>query len=187
MLRLKEELIENPIVAAIRNNEDLEKAVLSRAAIVFVLYGDILNISHICDILRKNSKFIFIHVDLIEGLRGDAAGIKYIKEYARPDGIISTKSSNIKYANQLDLYTIQRVFILDSLSLKTGIKNIHETNPDAVEVLPGIASKIISVFEKAIKVPIIAGGLIKEKKDVMDSLSTGAIAISTTTHKLWDL
>ncbi len=35
--------------------------------------------------------------------------------------------------------------------------------------------------------PIIAGGLIKEKKDIMNSLSAGAIAISTTTHKLWNL
>ena len=170
-----------------RNDEDLKLAALSRAVIVFVLYGDIMSITQICSRLRDNNKLAFVHVDLIDGLKGDLAGIRYIKQFAKPDGIISTKSSSIKYGNQLDLVTIQRVFILDSLSLKTGIKNIHENNPDALEVLPGIASRIIGDFEKKMKIPIIAGGLIKEKKDVMNCLSTGAIAISTTTRKLWDL
>lgn len=187
MVRLKEMLIENPIISAIRNEKDLEKSILSKASIVFVLYGDILNISMICSRLKEKNKIVFVHVDLIEGLRGDAAGIKYIKEYANPEGIISTKASNIRYGNQLGLYTIQRIFVIDSLSLKTGIKNIHDTNPNAVEVMPGVASKIISVLEKEVRAPIIAGGLIKNKKDVMDSLSAGAIAISTTNYEIWDL
>jgi glycerol uptake operon antiterminator len=186
-MKLKEILVENPIIAAIRNNDDLEKALLSKASIVFILYGDILNISKICSKLKEKNKIVFVHVDLIEGLRGDAAGIKYIKENANPQGIISTKTSNIKYGNQLGLYTILRVFIMDSLSIKTGIKNIHENKPNAVEVMPGVASKIISVIEKETNGCIIAGGLIKTKKDVIESLSAGAVAISTTAVQLWNL
>jgi glycerol uptake operon antiterminator len=53
--------------------------------------------------------------------------------------------------------------------------------------MPGVASKIIHTMEKEINVPIIAGGLIKSKKDVMDSLAAGAIAISTTSTELWNL
>ena len=174
MPKFEKELIENPIIAAVRE-EDLDFAVLSRAAIVFVLYGDILNIPDICSKIREKNKMTFIHVDLIDGLKGDFAGVKYIKHCAKPTGIISTKSSTIRYGNQLNLLTIQRIFMLDSLSLKTGIKSIRENNPDALEVLPGIASKIIGVLKRETKIPIIAGGLIKEKRDIMESLSAGAI------------
>ncbi|WP_395939540.1 glycerol-3-phosphate responsive antiterminator [Clostridium sp. DJ247] len=186
-MRLKETLLENPIIAAIRNNEDLKNSLDTRASVVFVLYGDILNIKDICSRLREKNKIVFVHVDLIEGLRGDSAGIKYIKENADPHGIISTKASNIRYANQLGLHTIQRLFVIDSLSLRTGIKSIHETKPNAVEVMPGIASKIIDSLQKEISPYIIAGGLINTKKDIMDSLGAGALAISTTSKELWDL
>jgi len=187
MSNLRGMLVENPIIAAIRNDKDLKKALQSKASIVFVLYGDIANIPKVCGMLEKKGKTVFVHVDLIDGLKGDSAGIKFIKEFAKPHGIISTKASNIKCGNNLGLYTIQRLFVIDSLSLNTGINNIQENKPSAVEVMPGVASKIISSLEKKVHVPIIAGGLIKDKKDVMDSLSAGAIAISTTADDLWDL
>jgi glycerol uptake operon antiterminator len=187
MTKLKEMLLENPVIAAIRNDDDLEMVLESSANIVFVLYGDILSIPSICKRLSEKEKTVFVHVDLIDGLKGDSSGIRFIKEYVNPHGIISTKVSNIKYANQLNMYTIQRIFVIDSLSLKTGIKGIHETKPSAVEVMPGVASKIISTLEKEINTCIIAGGLIKDKKDIMDSLAAGAMAISTTAKELWNL
>ncbi|KZL94024.1 glycerol-3-phosphate responsive antiterminator [Clostridium magnum] len=187
MKNLKEILVENPIIAAIRNDKDLKKALQSKASIVFVLYGDVINIAKVCKMLEEKGKIVFVHVDFIDGLKGDSAGIKFIKEFAKPHGIISTKASNIKCGNNIGLYTIQRLFVIDSLSLNTGINNIQENKPNAVEVMPGVASKIISSLEQKVHVPIIAGGLIKNKKDVMDSLAAGAIAISTTADALWDL
>ncbi|AUM96549.1 MULTISPECIES: glycerol-3-phosphate responsive antiterminator [Clostridium] len=187
-MNLTEVFIENPVIAAVRDEKDLEKALESKANIVFVLFGNIINIKSNCHKLKEKEKKIFVHVDMIDGLKGDSAGIEYLKECVELDGIISTKTSNIKHATQVGLYAIQRIFIIDSLSLKTGIKNILEHRPTAVEVMPGIASKIINKLETKVKnIPIIAGGLIKEKKDVIESLSAGAVAISTTSWDIWDL
>lgn len=187
MIKLKEMLIENPVIAAIRDENGLYKVLNSSSKIVFILYGDVIRIKDICYKLKEYNKLVFVHLDLIDGLRGDQSAIKFLKEFAGADGIISTKASNIRCAKQLSIYAIQRMFAVDSLSLKTGIKSIHETNPTAVEVMPGVANKIINVIEKEIKVPIIAGGLITNKKDVIDSLSAGAVAISTTDSNLWNL
>lgn len=184
---LKKILIENPVIAAVRDDMNLEKALKSKASIVFVLYGNIMNIKDICSKLIQNNKTVFVHIDMIEGLKGDCAGTQFIKNTINPSGIISTKSSNIKYANQLGMCTIQRIFIIDSYSLKTGIKNIKETEPNAVEVMPGVANKIISKIEQNVQIPIIAGGLIDSKKDAMESLAAGAFAISTTCSRLWNL
>lgn len=184
---LEEILVKNPIIAAIRNENDLIKALKCRALIVFVLYGSILDIKDICDKLKKANKIVFVHIDMIDGIKGDSKGLEYIKNIADPFGIITTKLSNVKYALKLGLCTIQRVFIIDSLSLHTGISNIHTAMPHAVEVMPGIASKIIDIMKKDVHLPIIAGGLIRDHKDIMDSIGAGAIAISTSNSELWDL
>ncbi len=184
---IQESLIENPVVAAIRDEEGLKSVLDSKALIVFVLYGNIMNIHSICEKLTKSNKLVFVHIDLIEGLRGDHLGIEFIKEYVKPYGILTTKPSNIKHAKALGLYAIQRVFMVDSLSISTAIKNIQDVKPNAVEVMPGVVSKIIKNMVDKLDIPIIAGGLVSTKKDVMDALGAGALAISTTSQELWNL
>lgn len=146
-----------------------------------------MNIKKICDRLRDKDKLVFVHVDLLEGLKGDYTGLLFLKESVQPYGIISTKATNVKNAKKLGLSVIQRIFAVDSLSLETGIRNIQSVLPDAVEVMPGVASKIIKSIGESVQVPIIAGGLIQSKMDIMESIDAGAIAISTTQRKLWDL
>lgn len=179
-------LHKNTVIAAIRNDIELQRVLKYDISIVFVLYGSILDIKDICDRLKAKNKIVFVHVDMIEGLKSDSKGIEYIKKMVNPYGIISTKLSNIKYANNLGLKTVQRVFIIDSQSLKTGINNIHMAMPHAVEVMPGVASKIINIIQKDINLPIIAGGLIHDKKDILDSIIAGAVSISTSDELLWN-
>lgn len=179
-------LIENPVIAAVRNDAELERAAKSRVKIVFVVYGSLLTLPDICSHLHRADKLVFVHVDMIEGLRGDTAGLEYIRRAASPAGIVSTRTGIIRNAKQLHFQTILRVFLLDSLSLETGIKNVLETKPDAVEIMPGIACRLIGQMERKISVPVIAGGLIKTKEQVLDSLSNGAVAISTSNMELWE-
>lgn len=180
-------LTDNPIIAAIRDEDDLESAIKSKAGIVFVLYGDIMNIDHIAKRLMDTGKMVFVHLDMIGGLKADQAGVKFIKKFVNPNGIITTKAANIKYGNQEGLITIQRMFIVDSLSFKTGIKSLKEASPNAIEVMPGVSADIIKRIRKNIDLPIIAGGLISQKADIYNALDAGAIAISTTCRKLWSM
>nr|WP_278244328.1 glycerol-3-phosphate responsive antiterminator [Caloramator australicus] len=80
---------------------------------------------------------------------------------------------------------MQRIFLLDSRSLETGIKNILEDRPNAVEIMPGLAYKVIKKIHRHINVPVIAGGLILDKSDVENALSSGAVGISTSSRDLW--
>lgn len=186
MCKIEELLIENPVIAAIRSKEDLKRAMESKSLITFVLYGNIMNIRDTCLSLKQSGKIVFIHVDMIDGLKGDYAGLEFIKKFVEPAGIITTKPANIRYAKQLQMYAIQRIFAIDSLSLKTGIKSIQDTSPNAVEVMPGVSGKIIKKLKQGINEPVIAGGLIDTKSDIMEALSQGALAISTTSKKLWN-
>ncbi|SKA82825.1 glycerol uptake operon antiterminator [Clostridium sp. USBA 49] len=187
MQNFREMLEDNPVIGAIRCDKDLNLICKSNAKIVFVLYGNILDIKNICNTLNENNKIIFIHLDMLEGLKSDQKAVEFIKESINPYGIISTKGIILKHASQLGMATIQRIFMLDSLSFETSIKNIHMFSPDAVEVLPGVANKAISSLQKKITQPIIAGGLIKNKKDAIEALSSGAVAVSTSSLELWEI
>ena len=46
---------------------------------------------------------------------------------------------------------------------------------------------MIAKLSKELRVPIIAGGLISDKEDVMAALKAGAIAISSTNESVWEM
>ncbi|MBS4535109.1 glycerol-3-phosphate responsive antiterminator [Clostridium sp. D2Q-14] len=176
---------ENPIIAAVNQISKLEKALKSPIKNVFLLSGNILNIGEIVEECKQHDKGVFVHIDLIDGIAKDKWSLEYIAENIKPDGIITTKSNLIKLAKKFNLFTIQRLFILDSLSLETGIKLIKSAKPDAVEVLPGIMPKIIKTIHEETRIPIIAGGLIRDKEDVIESLNAGTLGISTSNTDVW--
>jgi glycerol uptake operon antiterminator len=56
-----------------------------------------------------------------------------------------------------------------------------------VEIMPGIIPQVIRDFTKNVTTPVIAGGMIATKEDVMAALRAGAICASTGKSPLWDL
>ena len=180
-------LFNKTIIAAVRNNNDLKYVLKSDIEIIFVLYGSISSIISICSVLREHGKIPLVHLDLIDGLKPDKKGIEFINKYAKPFGIITTKQGHIKLAKEASLYTIQRIFVVDSLSLESAKKNINSSMPDAVEVMPGIAWKVIESLKESVNLPIIAGGLISSRNEIEETLRMGATAISTSEKSLWGL
>ncbi|WP_313134489.1 glycerol-3-phosphate responsive antiterminator [Anaerocolumna sp.] len=175
----------NPIIAAIKDRNQLENAIKSPCEVIFILKSDIFNIKSYIERVRNSGKLSYVHVDLIDGFSRDALALQYIHENIRPDGIITTKTTLVKASKNINMFVIQRLFMLDHLSLDTGIGSIEDMCPNAVEILPGIMPKITKKLVGATKVPIITGGLIMDKEDVMQSLKAGATAISTSCEEVW--
>jgi glycerol uptake operon antiterminator len=181
----------NPIIAAVKDDEGLNKALTEDVEIIFVLYGDICTIPEITRKIKKSGKVAMVHVDLITGLNNSKdVCLDFIKNNTEADGIITTKSNLIAHARELELNTVLRYFILDSLALQNIEKQAKMSGikPDIIEFLPGIVlPKMIRRINKVSRVPIIAGGLIADKEDVMNALDAGALAISTTNEMVWEL
>lgn len=177
----------NPIIGALKDKGELEAIKASQCEIVFVLTTDIFEIEDTVRQLEQEGKMVFVHFDLIDGISKNQTALKYIIERVRPHGIITTKSNIIMSAKKLNVLTVQRHFILDSLSLQNTIEVIKESNPDAVEIMPGLINKVVEKMKYAIEVPIIAGGLIEEKSEVTSCISAGVTAISTTRKHLWNI
>ena len=91
----------------------------------------------------------------------------------------------MKRAKELGLYGIQRTFIIDSMAMAATKKQMDAFLPDMVEVMPGIMPRVLKEIRSYTGIPIIAGGLISDKKDIMAAFDAGADAISTTKEELW--
>ena len=126
-----------------------------------------------------------VHVDLISGLSPKEISVEYLKEHTEADGIISTKPSLIKKAKELGMYTVLRYFLLDSMAFENIRQQQHMVRPDFIEVLPGVMPKVIGNICKDLPVPVIAGGMIREKEDVMALLKAGVTSVSSTNPEIW--
>lgn len=176
---------ESHIIAAVRDEVDLQAALASPLKTVFLLSADIRSLKAQCDALHQARKRVFLHFDLVNGLKGDASGVCFAAEQFRLNGIISTKAQILKFAREAGLMAILRVFVLDSSALKTGLQHAQTCQPHFVEVLPGVSRKIIMLASQQFGLPVIAGGLIQDEDDVAQALAAGAAAVSTSHRELW--
>jgi len=176
---------QRPVIAAARTPEDVREAADSRVAAVFLLGGSILTLPGMAETLRGAGKYVFIHLDLCEGLGRDAAAVEWCARTLRPDGLISTRSQLLKKAAELDMLTIHRLFLVDSSSLSGGVRHLTADPPDLIEVLPGLVPKAITYLRQTLDLPVIAGGMVTEERDVEQALTAGALAVSSSARTLW--
>lgn len=182
------ELLDNcPVIAAVKDSEGLKNCLHSDCSIIFILYGDLLTIPDIVNQIKTSRKTAMVHVDLINGLGNREITIDFIKQNTAADGIISTRPLLIKRAAQLGLYTVMRFFVIDSMAFDNIGTQCSGVRPDCIEILPGIMPKVIRRLSAKIKTPIIAGGLINDKEDIVDALKSGAVSVSSTNSKVWSM
>lgn len=172
----------SPVIAAVRD-KFFEKALNSPVDVIFLFGGGILTIEDRINAAHRAGKYIFVHIDLTEGISRDRHGIEFLS-HCGVDGIISTKSSLIRVAKECGLITVQRFFAYDSQGVESINDILASSTPDIVEILPGVIGKIIERFSGG-NIPLIAGGLIETKQEVTNALNLGAFAVSTGKEELW--
>lgn len=187
MVKIKEVLERNPVIPAVKNKENFKEALDSGSEIIFVIMSNLLNIDEIVSELKKKGKIVFVHIDMVEGLSHSSYGIEYLIKRTKFDGIITTKHNMVVFANKNKIPVIQRFFLLDSFSFENTISHIRENKPSAIEILPGVMPKIIKRICKLVNIPVITGGLIDDKEDIINALRSGAEGVSTTKLELWKM
>lgn len=180
-----QKLFGNGIIPALRNSNDLSLALDLGLPAAILLKGDIFDLEKIRQ-QAQDKIAILLHLDLIDGVGRDKAGLAYLAQNFGITGIVSTRSNLIKDARSLGLFSILRLFILDSAAYTTGLNLLNSLHPDAVEMLPGVAVPYVKQdLKRDIKIPVIASGLIRTPQTIQEVLDAGASAISTSQTGLW--
>lgn len=173
------------IIASITQEKHLDIALKSKVGRINLVAGSINTLHSVMERVRQAGKRIYLHVEMIQGIGRDAASIQYLASTFKPDGIITTKSTIVSHARQIGLPTIQRVFAVDSTAVDTAIRMIKTSKPDEIELMPGLMPRVIEEVKAQLNLPLIAGGLIRHRREIEIALESGADYVSMGNTKLW--
>lgn len=188
MQSLADHLRQAPVIAGLREAAEVDTAIAKGVQTVFFLGGSVFTLREMVAEAADVGLLTFAHVDLTAGIGRDLEGMRFLAEEVGLNGIVTTRSHLIRAAKECHLLTIQRIFLLDSESVRTGVQVVRHSSPDAVEVLPALVVPYLSdILEKEISVPIIAGGLIRDAQDVLRVLRGPVVAVSTSRKELWGI
>ena len=185
MAELQEWMEDCPVIAAVKDREGLAQCLQSEIKVVFILFGTVCNIGELVHQVKAAGRCAIVHIDLVSGLSAKEISVDFIRKYTEADGIISTKPALISRAAELGLYTVQRFFVIDSMALANVTRHQGACKPDFIEILPGIMPRVISELAQKTRTPIIAGGLVKYKEEVMAAIRAGAVAVSSSSPAVW--
>jgi glycerol uptake operon antiterminator len=177
----------NPVIPAVRGRDgDLERALAGDHAAIFVLGGDVFRMLERVRRRPYRRPFICVNVDMVGGVASDPSGIRFLAREV--DGVISTHRNVVQIARSNGALAIQRLFAIDTSAVERGLKVLRQADPDAVEILPGLAfPEIVESYRAALNKPVLAGGLIKDRPTAAAILEAGAVGVSTSDHRLWKL
>lgn len=176
----------DPVIPAVHaEGEPLEKALSEDHPAIFVLGGDIFKLTHRIE-GEKRRPPVFVNVDLIGGIAGDKTGIAFLSRHV--EGVISTNRNVIELANSTALITVQRLFGLDAMAIERGLRLVKRAKPQCVEILPALSCPpMVSRYPEVLNRPVLAGGLLKSREEVMSVLNAGALGVSTSALELWGI
>lgn len=179
-------LEQTPVIPSVRSPENASQAAKAHGKIVYLLCGDPESLPHMSAAINSEGKTPIVNADLVQGLSRDAAAMAYLAHNGIR-GIISTHPEPLRIARALEMYTIERTFLLDSAALQTAIRSIDRVQPDAVEVLPAaVAPHLIrELCNTRPDIPVIAGGLISTFRQIEDLRRQGIISVSVSNTALW--
>lgn len=175
----------NKVIPAIRNMKDFELALKSDHQQIILLESRLSQVENVVKHAKKHGKEVFMHADLIQGLKVDEYGLEYLINNVKVNGIISTRSSVISFVKKRNIVGIQRLFALDSVALDHNLHACQKIQPDYIEVLPGVIPEVLQEVKEKTGIKVIAGGLIKTQKDVDRALAHGASVVTTSNTNLW--
>ena len=172
--RFYDALQDCPIIAAVRDEAGLDACLASDVRMVFTLFGDVCSIPTIVVRIR------------VTGLASKEVAVDFIRQSTRADGVISTHTNLIQYAKSLGLFTVLRAFLIDSIALDNLVAS-GRIRPDALDILPGLMPPMIRRVREQTGLPVLTGGLITQKAEILQALEAGALAISTTDPAVWSM
>ncbi|TFD97121.1 glycerol-3-phosphate responsive antiterminator [Jeotgalibacillus salarius] len=173
------------VIPAVRSMKDFEHAIENDHEYIILLETRLSQVESVVKYAKQHQKKVFMHADLVQGLKVDEYGLEYLIHNVKVDGIISTRGNVIAIAKKNNIIGIQRLFALDSYALDHNLEACKKIKPDYIEVLPGIMPGILKEITDETGIPLIAGGLIRTREDVNNSLNNGALAVTTSNRELW--
>lgn len=176
-----------PLVDSLRYLE----AALANPAVQAVVLGEALNVLNARRVIRQvkdSGRYAFVDLDLVGGLNGDEYAVNYLVKEAGIDGLITKRRACVPLAKRHGVWTVLKVFANDRQSVESAIGSISFCEPDAFDILPGVASPFaLPLLRQASKCPAAISGFYGDTPQaVARYLHAGISAVHTRNQALWN-
>ena len=147
----------------------------------------LVNLPRIAAALRERNKAVWVDLDLVEGIKNDAAGVDFLKKRVGADGLISTRTEAILAGRREGLTSVLKTFVHDEASLVMIRKNVLSACPDIVDLIPGAAVLYaLSTLSEVRHIPLHVSGILPPEEAGREALfQAGIRAIHTGDPVLW--
>ena len=187
MTKVSELLHDRPVIASIKDDAGLDRALASDCQTLFILYGDITNIESIVQRAKKDGSTVLVNLDMVDGYATRSVAIKHLQRRTHADGILSSKAVLVRAAKDLGMLATHRLFMIDSFAYHKLPDQLRTSQADCLEILPGCMPRVIGWIRGDTDLPLIAGGLVCDANDVVAALRAGAQWVATSDQDLWNL
>lgn len=175
-----------PCGAAVKSDGDLDAALRSSAGAIFLLRGNGLEVAPVVRRVHDADKFAVVHLDLVDGLASDMAGVRWLARCGA-DAVISSHGQAVRAVRAEGLIAIQRLLCVSEAAVELGLAAVARAQPHLVELLPGaILPSVADLVLHRLTVPLLAGGFVRDGEDVRRVIAAGAVAVTTSERALWN-
>jgi glycerol uptake operon antiterminator len=177
-----------PVIPYLTEGVSGLSADVAGASLLFIGGGELAELPALFDALSREpyAKLpVLLHIDLVNGLANDEAGLRYVATLGRVDGVVTVRQHLAPLARKLGLLSVVRLFLQDGRAVERALQVVDRSQPDAVELLPGVAALEVADRFRNLPLPCIAGGLIRTPEIVKRITGAGFKAVSTTNAALW--
>ncbi len=182
--------LKRPVIPVFWDLAAGSESLIARASLMFLQGGELPELAHRLAGLRRGplSKLpLMLHIDLLQGLASDEAGVRYVANLGGVDGIITVRAHMVQVARKYGLASILLLFLQDGRSIERGLHLIEQSKPDIVELVPGVAALETANDFRSLNVPLIAGGLVRRAELVDALLKGGCRSVSSSDPAMWKL
>lgn len=178
-------LATSPCCAAVTSMARFDAVFDSRVQIVFVLRADGLELRPLVRRLHAAGKLVAVHLDLIDGVRADRAGVSWLGRTG-VDAAITSHGQLMQAIHRDGMLAIHRLLLVRRGLLAAALTAVTRSGADIVEVLPGVILPEVAGLLPVLPVPLLAGGFIRTLAEARAVLAAGAIGVTTSAENLWN-
>jgi glycerol uptake operon antiterminator len=175
-----------PCGAAVKTDGELEAALASSVGAIFLLRGNGLELAPVVRRVHEAGKLAVVHIDLVDGLASDIAGVRWLARCG-VDAVISSQGQAVRAVRAEGLIAIQRLLCVSQVAIALGLAAVSRSQPQIVELLPGvILPSVADLVLPHLSVPLLAGGFVRDGEDMRRVIAAGALAVTTSERALWN-
>lgn len=179
-------LTRHPVIGTLYGVDQIDAIFESVAEVCIVANVELRKLQPVIATLANAGKYVIVNIDSCEGLSQDKGGVEYLADIG-VTSLVSTRVATIQRANRAGMVTMQKVFVTDRSTWPRSVKALEQSDPNLVQLMPAPMLSHLPEADRRALPPIVTSGFVCNRDDIRSALAHGAVAVSTSDRKLWNL